>query len=56
MIKRISEGKLAGNRMKIFECQSEIHGQMRVFELKYELKVSGFCGRFEFLSKLYVSR
>ncbi len=37
MIKRISEEKLAGNRTKIYECQSEIHGQMRVFELKYEL-------------------
>ncbi|WP_407314505.1 hypothetical protein [Desulfosporosinus sp. SB140] len=37
MIKRISEEKIAGNRMKIYECQSEIHGQMRLFELKYEL-------------------
>ena len=37
MIKRISEEKIAGNPMKIFECQSEVHGQMRRFELKYEL-------------------
>lgn len=36
MIIRLSEEKLAGNRMKIYECQSEIHGQMRRFELKYE--------------------
>lgn len=37
MIIRVSEEKLAGNRMKIYECQSEINGQMRRFELKYEL-------------------
>ncbi len=37
MIVRISEEKIVGNRMKIYECQSEIHGQMRHFELKYEL-------------------
>lgn len=34
---RISEEKLAGNRMKIYECQSEIHGQMKRFELKFEM-------------------
>jgi hypothetical protein len=37
MVIRLSEEKIAGNRMKIYECQSEIHGQMRHFELKYEL-------------------
>lgn len=37
MIMRISEEKLAGNPRKIFECQSEVQGQMRCFELKYEL-------------------
>lgn len=37
MIIRTSEEKLAGNRMKIFECQSQIHGQMKRFELKYEM-------------------
>lgn len=37
MILRVSEEKLAGNRMKIYECQSEIRGQMKRFELKYEL-------------------
>ena len=34
---KISEEKLAGNRMKIYECQSEIHGEMKRFELKYEM-------------------
>lgn len=34
---RSFEEKIAGNRMKIFECQSRIHGQMKHFELKYEL-------------------
>ena len=34
---RISEEKLAGNRMKIYECQSEIHGQIKRFELKFEM-------------------
>ena len=34
---RISEEKLAGNLMKIFECQSEIHGQQKRFELKFEI-------------------
>jgi hypothetical protein len=37
MIIRVSEEKIAGNPMKIYECQSEVHGQMRRFELKYEL-------------------
>ena len=36
-ILKISEEKLAGNRMTIYDCQSEIHGQMRRFELKYEI-------------------
>ena len=34
---RSSEEKIAGNHMKIFECQSQIHGQMKHFELKYEM-------------------
>jgi hypothetical protein len=33
-----SEEKLAGNRMIIFRCQSEINGELRPFELKYELQ------------------
>ncbi len=37
MIIRISEEKLAGNRMKVYECQSEVHGLMKQFQLKYEL-------------------
>ena len=37
MIIRLSEEKLAGNRVKIFECQSQIYGQMKRFELKYEM-------------------
>jgi len=32
-----SEEKLAGNRMFIFRCQSEIQGALQVYELKYEL-------------------
>ena len=32
-----SEEKLAGNRMFIFRCQSEINGILKLFELKYEL-------------------
>jgi len=33
-----SEEKLAGNRMMIFRCQSEINGELRPFELKFELQ------------------
>ena len=33
-----SEEKLAGNRMIIYRCQSEINGELRPFELKYELQ------------------
>ena len=32
-----SEEKIAGNRMIIFRCQSEIDGLLKLFELKYEL-------------------
>ena len=32
-----TEEKLAGNRMLIFRCQSEINGLLKLFELKYEL-------------------
>ncbi|EGW41021.1 hypothetical protein [Desulfosporosinus sp. OT] len=32
-----SEEKLAGNRMFIFRCQSEVDGLLKLFELKYEL-------------------
>jgi len=33
-----SEEKLAGNRMLIYRCQSEINGELRPFELKFELQ------------------
>jgi len=33
-----AEEKLAGNSMKVFRCQSEVDGVMKVFELKYELQ------------------
>ncbi|AFQ46246.1 hypothetical protein [Desulfosporosinus meridiei] len=33
----VSEEKLAGNRMLIFKCQSEIKGEVQIFEIKYEL-------------------
>lgn len=32
-----TEEKLAGNRMLLFRCQSEINGFSKIFELKYEL-------------------
>lgn len=32
-----SEEKLAGNRMIVFRCQSEINGVLKPFELKYEV-------------------
>ena len=32
------EEKLAGNRMIVYRCQSEINGQLRQFELKFELQ------------------
>lgn len=33
----VSEEMLAGNRMLIFRCQSEIRGELRPFEIKYEI-------------------
>jgi len=33
----VTEEKLAGNRMLIFRCQSEIKGVLKPFEIKYEL-------------------
>jgi len=33
----MTEEKLAGNRMLVFRCQSEIDGELRPYELKYEL-------------------
>ena len=32
-----NEEKLAGNRMFIYRCQSDIEGALKVYELKYEL-------------------
>ncbi|HHY26880.1 MAG TPA: hypothetical protein GX523_09095 [Desulfitobacterium dehalogenans] len=37
-IVKVSEEKLAGNRMKIYSCQSEIDGKMTRYELKFELQ------------------
>ena len=34
---KISEEKLVGNHMKIFECRNQIEGLMKHFELKYEI-------------------
>lgn len=34
----VADEKLAGNRMKIFTCQSEIGGEMKQYELKFELQ------------------
>jgi len=33
----VTEEKLAGNRMLVFRCQSEIKGELRTFEIKFEL-------------------
>ncbi|NMB97378.1 MAG: hypothetical protein GYA02_12345 [Clostridiaceae bacterium] len=32
-----NEEKLAGNKMLIYRCQSQVNGMLRVFELKYEV-------------------
>jgi hypothetical protein len=32
-----NEEKLAGNRMMVFRCQSNINGCQRVYEIKYEV-------------------
>ena len=32
-----NEEKLAGNKMIIYRCQSQINGVLKVFELKYEV-------------------
>lgn len=34
----VAKEKIAGNRMKLFVCQSEIEGKLRRFELKNELQ------------------
>ena len=33
----VTEEKLAGNRMMIFRCQSENGGELRPFEIKFEI-------------------
>ncbi len=33
-----SEEKLAGNRMLVFQCQTVLNGELRRFELKFELQ------------------
>lgn len=40
---KVIEEKFAGNRMKIYECQSGIDGMMKRFVLKYELSTCGTC-------------
>lgn len=38
-----SKEKLAGSRMIVYKCQSEMNGELKPFELKFELQsVSGF--------------
>ncbi|HHV95408.1 MAG TPA: hypothetical protein GXX37_02865 [Clostridiaceae bacterium] len=32
-----NEEKLAGNKMLVYRCQSQINGVLKVFELKYEV-------------------
>ena len=33
----VAEEKLAGNKMLCFQCQSEIDGELKPFEIKFEL-------------------
>ena len=33
----VTEEKLAGNRQLLFRCQSEIGGELKPFEIKFEL-------------------
>jgi hypothetical protein len=33
----MTEEKLAGNKMLIFRCQSEIERELKPYEIKYEL-------------------
>jgi hypothetical protein len=33
----MTEEKLAGNKMLCFRCQSEIEGELKPFEIKFEL-------------------
>lgn len=33
----MTEEKSAGNRMLVFRCQSEINGELRPFEIKFEI-------------------
>ncbi|WP_298202082.1 hypothetical protein [Desulfosporosinus sp.] len=33
----MTEEKLAGNKMLYFRCQSEINGELKPFEIKFEL-------------------
>ena len=33
----VTEEKLAGNKMLIFRCQSEIDGELKPFEIKFEV-------------------
>ena len=33
----VTEERLAGNKMMIFRCQSEIDGGLRPFEIKFEV-------------------
>ena len=33
----MTEEKLAGNKMLIFRCQSEIKGELKPFEIKFEV-------------------
>lgn len=41
----MSEEKLVGNKMMCFRCQSEIDGELKSFEIKFEKNT---CKRFLF--------
>jgi hypothetical protein len=38
----VDKGKLAGNHMLVFKCQSIINGVEKIYEIKYELRTCKF--------------
>ncbi|MBN2795536.1 MAG: hypothetical protein JXR88_09035 [Clostridia bacterium] len=36
-IRVVKTEKLAGNLMYVFECESEINGTLKIYEIKYEM-------------------
>lgn len=36
-IRCVKTEKFAGNQMSVFECQSHIHGILKIYEIKYDI-------------------